>query len=42
MDSPRLAPIAQIQIIDYRNPTAAVGIALVAALQESVAVPATA
>jgi hypothetical protein len=37
VDSPRLAPIAQIQIIDYRNPTAAVGIALVSALQEGAA-----
>ncbi|MFN2497377.1 MAG: hypothetical protein ABR608_15985 [Pseudonocardiaceae bacterium] len=37
VDSPRLAPIAQIQIINYRNPTATVGIALVAALQEGVA-----
>ncbi|MGQ0777642.1 MAG: TIR domain-containing protein [Pseudonocardiales bacterium] len=37
VDSPRLAPIAQIQIIDYRDPTATVGIALVAALQDGAA-----
>lgn len=37
VDSPRLAPVAQIQIIDYRSPTAAMGIALVGALQEGAA-----
>lgn len=37
VDRPRLAPIAQIQMIDYCHPTAAAGIALVAALQDGAA-----
>jgi hypothetical protein len=37
VDRPRLFPIAHIQIIDYRDPTAASAIALVAALQDSAA-----
>jgi hypothetical protein len=37
VDRPRLSPIAHIQIIDYRDPTAASAIALVAALQDGAA-----
>ncbi|MGQ0777648.1 MAG: TIR domain-containing protein [Pseudonocardiales bacterium] len=37
VDRPRLSPIAHIQIIDYRDPTAAMAIALVAALQDGAA-----
>lgn len=37
VESPRLAPVAQIQIIDYRNATGAMGMALVSALQEAAA-----
>jgi len=34
VDRPRLSPIAHIQIIDYRDPTATSAIALIAALQD--------
>ncbi|MGH3916948.1 MAG: TIR domain-containing protein [Pseudonocardiaceae bacterium] len=37
VERPRLTPIAQIQMVDYRNPTAAAGMALVAALQDGAA-----
>lgn len=37
VDSPRLVPVSQIQIIDYRNPTATVAISLVTALQDGAA-----
>lgn len=37
VENPRLLPIAQIQIIDYRNPAATVGIALVGAIQDRAA-----
>jgi hypothetical protein len=37
VESPRLAPVARIQIIDYRDATGAVGMALVSALEEGAA-----